>query len=108
MSTSLRPQCVMHAPTAARPSKVLDAMLWREFVFSREPIICPNASAPPSDIDSGDETDEDDHEGRICSSWHHRALLGDRNRMIYTDLKDSAVDACEEAPHPVPDQVQTK
>lgn len=63
------------------------------FVFSTEPIIVTHLYDVPSDVDSGDETDEYDHEERIQSSWHHRALLGDENRVLYTDNQDTDFDA---------------
>lgn len=56
-----------------------------EFRFSRQPIIVDIHSPPPSDLDSGDETDPEDQETRIQSSWHHRALLGDETRVMYHD-----------------------
>lgn len=43
----------------------------------------------PTADDSGSETDEEDHETRIQSSWHHRALLGDEGRLLYTDYQDT-------------------
>lgn len=69
-----------------------------EFVFSVHPIIVLDSERVdiPDDIDSGDETDEEDHEARIVSSWHHRALLGDEDRVLYTDFGDTDWDAVEE------------
>lgn len=64
----------------------------REFVFPLTPIVPPTPTPPPSDIDSGEETDPDDHEARIQSSWHHRALLGDENRIRYTEDSTSPED----------------
>ena len=62
------------------------------FVFSRYPLIVNNNDAPS---DSGDETDPEDHEARIRSSWHHRALLGDENRIRYDDFQDTDFDALQ-------------
>ena len=66
-----------------------------DFVFSREPIIISENERViiPMDCYSGDETDEEDHETRIQSSWHHRALLGDENRILYTDGQDTDWDS---------------
>ena len=42
--------------------------------------------------DSGDETDPEDHETRIRSSWHHRALLGDEKRLLYRPSDDASIE----------------
>ena len=55
------------------------------FFFSG-PILIERETIP---FDSGEETDEEDHEERIKTSWHHRALLGDENRILYTDFQDT-------------------
>lgn len=89
---SLRPPPFIHTALRKFP-KEIDDELWCTFRFSRDPIVYRPSSTPlPSDIDSGDETDENDHETRIRSSWHHRALLGDENRVLYTDFKDTDMD----------------
>lgn len=87
-SISLRP-CTTLVAAKPKDPKTIDAELWNTFIFSTEPLLCRAFTPPPSDIDSGDETDEYDHEERIRSSWHHRALLGDENRVLYTDYKDT-------------------
>ena len=66
-----------------------------EFVFSRHPILHRPEIEISSDIDSGDETDPEDHETRIRSSWHHRALLGDEDRILYNDFKDTDFEEIE-------------
>ena len=65
-----------------------------DFVFSKIPIL--ETENVPSDIGSGDETDEEDHETRILSSWHHRAMLGDENRLLYTDFQDTDWEALQQ------------
>ena len=67
-----------------------------DFVFSKEPILVQPYDDLPSDVESGDETDPEDHEARIRSSWHHRALIGDENRILYTDFQDTDFDAVEQ------------
>ena len=86
----LRPQTTFKMP------QVLHTRIEEEFRFSREPIVCERENLP-SDIDSGEETPEEDHETRILSSWHHRALLGDEHRLLYTDGMDTDFDAIEAA-----------
>lgn len=85
---SLRP-CTAFVSASRRDADAIDKELWNTFVFSAQPLICRAFTPPPSDIDSGDETDEYDHEERIRSSWHHRALIGDEDRVMYTDHKDT-------------------
>lgn len=43
----------------------------------------------PEDPYSGEETDEEDHEVRIQTSWHHRAMLNDARRRLYRDYQDT-------------------
>lgn len=69
-----------------RPShywKAAPPIPFEDFVFSREPLI---SSPDTRYVDEAFEEEEVDfpHE-RIKSSWHHRALLGDKNRQIYDD-----------------------
>ena len=69
----------------------------KEWTFSREPILArrENFYELASDIDSGEETDPEDHESNIQSSWHHRALLGDENRLLYTDFFQEYIESLE-------------
>ena len=76
-------------PTPMFVQATASSMRDDDFVFSRHPIIVSSYVDIPSDIDSGDETDPEDHEARIRTSWHHRALLGDENRTLYNDFKDT-------------------
>lgn len=43
----------------------------------------------PEETYSGEETDEEDHEVRIQTSWHHRAMLNDARRRLYRDYQDT-------------------
>ena len=95
---SLRPS---HKLTAPPKTSHLD--LYREFRFSPKPIVVNVATPPPSDIDSGDETDPEDHEARIRSSWHHRALLGDETRILYTDFLDTDFEQVEQTSNEMPE-----
>ena len=38
---------------------------------------------------------EDAHEERIQSSWYHRALLFDHNRVLYSDHQDTELEVDE-------------
>lgn len=87
----LRPQT-----TFKMPQQALHTHIEEEFRFSCKRIVCEQEDFP-SDIDSGEESPEEDHETRIQSSWHHRALLGDENRLLYTDGMDTDFDAIEAA-----------
>ena len=67
-----------------------------EWTFSREPIVVSEDFYEiPSEIDSGEETDPEDHETRIQSSWHHRALLSDEDRLLYTDYLQEYIESLE-------------
>ena len=89
--------------TSLRPTPTFVAK--KEQLCEDEPfrfgnVIFVRPSIPVAE-DSGCETDEEDHEARIQSSWHHRARLGDENRILYTDHKDtdfSALIAREDEP----------
>ena len=95
MSLDLRPQ-KPHAgknqeAENARSEKDVSAQLMRDFVFSSTPLLydpLEELREMSASIDSGDETDPEDHEARIRTSWHHRALLGDENRILYTEPED--------------------
>ena len=63
------------------------------FRFLRDPILVRPETRPPQDGDSGEDTDPEDHESRIQTSWHHRAKLGDENRVKYTDFADTDFEA---------------
>ena len=72
------------APRGAGPPLVEDGATARDppfrFFPKSEPLLfVPQAEEGPS----GDETD--DEEDRLQSSWHHRALLGDESRRVYSD-----------------------
>lgn len=61
------------------------------FRFSREPIVSTvedHLTLEP-EIESGEETPDDEHETRILSSWHHRALLDDDDRTLHVEESDS-------------------
>ena len=63
---------------------------WNEHRFAKPCLYdpCDELKRACGAIDSGDETDPEDHEARLQSSWHHRALLGDENRIRYPESED--------------------
>lgn len=86
MEMNLRPQSTL----AVGPKLVFDPTIFR---FSVHPLIV--RVDPPSNENSGDETDPEDHEARIQSSWHHRARLGDEDQNRYDDFQDTDFDALQ-------------
>ena len=58
---------------------------WRceEFRFSNTPVITVDAQTSGY---CSDDTDVDaDPDQIVTTSWHHRAIIGDNKRILYTD-----------------------
>lgn len=72
----------------------VDQWLFQHFRFTPQPILHSNISEEEREMYnaafSGDETE--DEEERIKSSWHHRALLGDEDRVPYDEFSDDNID----------------
>lgn len=68
-----------------------------EFRFSREPIIVSTDFSYVNEAYEEEEIESNIDPGeKIKSSWYHRAILGDENREIYDDGKDTDFEAVEE------------
>lgn len=101
----LRPRPAWPQPTS-RVIGDVDAWLRSEFRFAHAPILFDprsEAASVSATIDSGDDTD--DEEERIESSWHHRAMLGDENRIPYVECDDDELSVDEEGPSEVDDSI---
>ena len=71
--------------------------LEEEFRFSREPIIVSTDFSYVNEAYEEEEIESDiDPEEKIQTSWYHRAILGDENREIYDDGKDTDFEAVKE------------
>lgn len=94
LKVNLRPQYVWK--TQSRDGAIdVDRCLFRNFRFTpQNPIlrsgICEEEREIYNHACSGDETEEE--EERIKSSWHHRALLGDDDRVPYNEFSDDVID----------------
>lgn len=91
---NLRPRVPPSDPAPVETGEDLDRRLMRDFVFSPEPLLydpTQEIKQQSALVSSGEDTDPEDYEARIQSSWHHRALLGDENRTLHRETEDTQI-----------------